>query len=288
VQFLEAIDYQSPGFGDFYDELPLWSAPFGRLLLDRVPLRQNGTILDVGAGTGFLTVELAQRCGPTTQVIAVDPWVAAIERLERKVKNLGLLNVRLIRGGIESVDLADSSVDLIVSNLGLNNLEDPRAALQVCRRVARPGADLMLTTNLVGHMQEFYVVYRRVLEELGATERLPLLDRHIQHRATIESAAALLDSAGFDVIETATNVFYERFIDGSALLRHHFIRLAFVPGWKFVAPPDKIAATFELLERRLNESAEKRGELSLTVPVACLRARKLTEPVPIDYEANSP
>lgn len=58
MQYLESIDYQTPEFGDLYDELPLWSAPFGLMLLDQVTLRPAMTILDVGAGTGFMTIEL--------------------------------------------------------------------------------------------------------------------------------------------------------------------------------------------------------------------------------------
>ncbi len=67
------INYETPEFGDLYDELPFWSAPFGLMLLERVRLRRGMTILDVGAGTGFLTIELAQRCGSEAIVIAVDP-----------------------------------------------------------------------------------------------------------------------------------------------------------------------------------------------------------------------
>ncbi len=64
TDYLEPIDMNDPAVGGMYDELPLWSAPFGLLLLDRVRMGTGLTILDVGAGTGFLTVELAQRCGP--------------------------------------------------------------------------------------------------------------------------------------------------------------------------------------------------------------------------------
>ena len=78
MKYLEAVDSTHPEFGELYDELPLWSAPFGLLLLDRVPLRPGLTVLDVGAGTGFLTLELAQRCGLQTTVIAVDPWAAGM------------------------------------------------------------------------------------------------------------------------------------------------------------------------------------------------------------------
>ena len=63
MDYLEAIDYKAPDFGELYDELPLWSAPFGLLLLEQVVMRPGLTILDVGAGTGFLTIELAQRFG---------------------------------------------------------------------------------------------------------------------------------------------------------------------------------------------------------------------------------
>src|SRR5208282_1926821 len=63
MTYLDEIDYKTPDFADFYDELPLWSAPFGLMLLEHVSLRPGMTILDVGAGTGFITIELAQRCG---------------------------------------------------------------------------------------------------------------------------------------------------------------------------------------------------------------------------------
>jgi ubiquinone/menaquinone biosynthesis C-methylase UbiE len=139
TEYLEPIDYRAPGFGTFHDELPLWSAPFGLLLLEHVPLRRGITILDVGAGTGFLTVELAQRCGADSTVIAVDPWAAGMERLRAKCERLGLVNVRLVETDAALLDLPDDSVDLVVSNLGLNNFEHADAVAATCFRVARPG-----------------------------------------------------------------------------------------------------------------------------------------------------
>ena len=88
MKYLEEIDYKTPGFGDLYDELPLWSAPFGLMLLEHVRLRPGMTILDVGAGTGFIAIELGQRCGADSKVVAVDPWEAAVPRLNRKLNHL--------------------------------------------------------------------------------------------------------------------------------------------------------------------------------------------------------
>jgi len=55
---------------------------------------------------------------------------------------------------------------------------------------------------------------------------------------------------------------------------HYFIRLGFVPAWKSVAREGAVEATFAELVRRLNAIAAKRGELSLTIPAACIQACK--------------
>lgn len=115
----EDIDWSAPEVAAHYDELPLWSAPFGLMLLDRVPLHRGQSVVDVGAGTGFVTVELAQRCGPESRVTAVDPWAAAMERLADKVAFLGLTNVDVVVASAEHLPLPDASVDLVVSNLGI-------------------------------------------------------------------------------------------------------------------------------------------------------------------------
>src|SRR5215471_1401724 len=196
MQYLEQVDATHPTFGDFYDELPLWSAPFGLLLLERVPMRPGLTVLDVGAGTGFLTLELAQRCGSLATVIAVDPWAAGMRRLRRKLAYLGLGNVRLLEQDAATLALPDASIDLVVSNLGINNFANADAVLRTCFRVMKPAGKLFLTTNLGGHMHEFYEVYRAVLHELGLVDRLTVLDAHIHHRATIASVRGMLTGAG--------------------------------------------------------------------------------------------
>jgi ubiquinone/menaquinone biosynthesis C-methylase UbiE len=247
---------------DNYDELPLWSAPFGQLILDHVPLRRGQTIVDIGAGTGFLTVELAQRSA-AARVIAVDPWVEAMEVLRRKVAYLELANVELMSSDASKLDLPDDSVDLVVSNLGINNFDNAATVLQECHRVLRPGGRLLLSTNLVGHMGEFYDAFREVLTDPAD---LTKLDEHVNHRATTEGTVALLSQAGFTTSVVATSEFTLRFADGTALLNHYFIRLGFLDGWLAIAGQDGLDA----VEQELN----RRGEVTLTVPAACFNATK--------------
>ena len=274
MDYLEPIDSAHAEFGELYDELALWSAPFGLMLLDRVPIRAGITILDIGAGTGFTTVELAQRCGSTATVIAVDPWAAGMRRLRRKLERFGIENVQLIEQDAATIALPDASVDLIVSNLGINNFDNATAVLQTCHRVAKSNGGLVLTTNLVGHMQEFYEVYRTTLLELGLAAQLGALDTHIHHRATLDSLTEMLTQTGFELLDVTTDSFHMRFADGSSLLRHYFIRLGFLPAWKSIVPDEFVERTFTALERKLNALASERGQLVLTIPIACVEARK--------------
>jgi arsenite methyltransferase len=274
MSYLDDIDISTPEFVDLYDELSLWSAPFGLMMLEHVPMHPGMTVLDVGAGAGFLSIELAQRCGAGTKVIAVDPWEAAMARLRHKCEGLGLGNVELRVQDAETLDLADASVDLIVSNLGINNFENADAVLANCLRMTKPGGSLFLTTNLIGHMAEFYEVFRDTLAELGRTERFPALDANIAHRGTVESVSALLREAGFEIAKAVTGSFLMRFANGSALLRHHFIRAGFLPDWKAVVGPERPRETFDALERNLDARAKQRGGLSLTIPMALIEGRR--------------
>ena len=84
----------------------------------------------------------------------------------------------------------------------------------------------------------------------------------------------MVADAGFKVVGIDTHSFRMRFANGSSLLRHYFIRLGFVQGWKSVVAPDAIETTFKTLERNLNTAAEEKGELALTIAMACVEAIK--------------
>jgi hypothetical protein len=58
------------------------------------------------------------------------------------------------------------------------------------------------------------------------------------------------------------------------MLRHHFIRLGFMPAWESLVAADLLQTTFETLERNLNIVAARHGELVLTIPLALIEARK--------------
>jgi len=262
-------DFSSPKILSAYDEVALWSAMFGLFLLEEVPLNNITSALDVGCGTGFPLIELAERLGPRCRVYGIDPWTGGLARAREKITARGTNNVTLQEGSAAAMPFPDNTFDLIVSNLGINNFEDRAAAIRECRRVARTGATLALTTNLQGHMHEFYAVFADVVSnDENATRRLK---EHIEHRATIETVRDLLETGGFSVSRVRERQATMRFLDGTALFNHHFIKLGFLDGWKQIGG-DKQKQVFETLHRRLNDLAQSKGELCLTIPMAYFEA----------------
>lgn len=267
------IDFGAPDTVSAYDELPLWSAMTGLLLLEHVELKSDARVLDVGCGTGFPLIELAERLGPASRVCGIDPWSAALARARFKAKVRRVRNVTIVGGDAAALPFPDVCFDLIVSNLGVNNFEKPEAALREIRRVARPGSKLALTTNLKGHMKEFYDVFEETLAELGDPKAIAALSAHIDHRATVEKLTALFERAGFRLVRVQEARASMRFADGSALLRHYFVKLGFLDGWKGVVEVERRKDVFARLESKLNRASQLRGALDLTIPLAYVEAQ---------------
>jgi ubiquinone/menaquinone biosynthesis C-methylase UbiE len=256
------------------DELMYWSARFGAMLLDNLALYDNIDVLDVGCGTGFPLFELANIHGPGCRFTGVDPWETAIERAREKQSVYGLTNIEFLVADGTSLPFAENSFDLITSNLGLNNFNDSRKVLNEGARVSRRGARIALTTNLTGHMREFYHIYRETLVELGMDWYLPRLEEQEQHRGSREHFCQQLELAGYDITCVIEDQCTLRYLNGTALLRHWLTRIGFMDGWRSVLDTSDEETVFTALERNLNAVAGIDGELRLTVPMLYLEGKR--------------
>ena len=266
------FDILDPGFVAVYDDLPLWSAAPGLLLLEEVHLAAGMRALDVGSGTGFPLVELAERIGCEGEVHGVDPWTTGLARAREKIARRGVRNAFVHEGTSEALPFADASFDLIVSNLGVNNFEHPLLSMRECRRVARLGAQIAVSTNLQGTFAELYEELPAALAEAGIADASALVAEHVATRTTLDRACDLLVGSGFEVVRAVERSFRMRWASASALLSHSFVRLAFRPSWEALAPEDSRTAALLALGRRLDARAAGRGGVEISVPFACVTA----------------
>lgn len=255
-----------------YDELPLWSALAGQLLLEHVPLDASRA-LDLGCGAGFPLLELAERLGPGARATGVDPWAAALRRANAKRAAWPVANADLVRGDGAKLPFRDAAFDLVVSNLGVNNFADAEAAFAECRRVLAPGGRLALSTNLAGQFAALYAAFERVLERAGDESALARLRAHVAHRATVDGLRAALSRHGFSAPDVHQRTAPWRFASGAAVMTHHFVRLGFLPAWREVAGEDA-GARLAALAGEL-DALSGPGGLSLEVPLAVVVARRV-------------
>jgi ubiquinone/menaquinone biosynthesis C-methylase UbiE len=260
---------------DHFDEVALWSAPFGLKLLELVDYKTNLHALDLGCGTGFPLFELAMRLGPTSKVTGLDPWKEAIAIVKKKIAYYKLSNVSIIEGVGESIPLESNSLDLIVSNNGINNVSDISLTLSECARVLHQHGQLILTMNLDTTMKEFYDVYEKVLHDHSMQAEIKILHDHIYHkRRPVPEIATLLEDNGFVIRNLVYDQFTYQFTDGDAMFHHYFIRIAFLEAWRKIVPVEKVDLIFNEITARLNEVAKKHGRLTLTVPFVVIDSRK--------------
>ncbi|HEV2678789.1 MAG TPA: methyltransferase domain-containing protein [Aliidongia sp.] len=265
------VGWMPPDFGDVYDETSFWSARFGGLLLESLEIRRGICGLDVGCGAGFPLIELAQLHGPSSHFTGVDVWAEALGRARRKIAAHGFENVDVIESDAGSMPFRDGHFDLLVSSIGVNNFPDVPKALRECRRVAKAGARLVLTTNVRGHFGGTYRLLDEILDEAGLGAIREALRREEDHRSSKETLSTLLTASGFAVSRAVERSFTMRFADGSAMLRHSLVKW-FLDGWREAVGGEHERKVFETLEARLDAIATRDGCVEMQVPMLYLES----------------
>jgi ubiquinone/menaquinone biosynthesis C-methylase UbiE len=122
-------------------------------LLDRLMLRGDERILDLGCGRGAVLLMAAQHL-TTRQVVGVDLWRSvdqsgiSAEATQRNAVAEGVAErVELHTGNMTELPFEDESLDVIVSSLAIYNISGRAGrdkAISEAVRVLRPGGRLLI------------------------------------------------------------------------------------------------------------------------------------------------
>ncbi|MFD9125838.1 class I SAM-dependent methyltransferase [Kitasatospora sp. NPDC059571] len=106
--------------------------------------RPGDRALDVGCGTGYLTLHLADAVTPAGSVVGVDPSPDVLAHARRRAH--AHAHCTFTDGIAEDLPFPDGAFDIVASSLMVHHLpEDVRAgALAQMHRVLRPGGRLLL------------------------------------------------------------------------------------------------------------------------------------------------
>lgn len=191
------------------------SPVFARLAAQVVELAKispGDVVVDLGAGTGLLTLPSAEQAAA---VHAVDYSEPMLERIQTRARAAALDNVHSVIADLREVPLEDASADVVVSSYAFHHLPDSgkELALAEARRMLRPGGrlvicDMMFALSLRGPDRR--IIARKVLSiaEKGPSGLVRLARNagrmatgRWEHPATVERWRDLLEARRFTAID---------------------------------------------------------------------------------------
>jgi ubiquinone/menaquinone biosynthesis C-methylase UbiE len=124
----------------FYNAVPrkILAKPERKIADDIVEKIKSGTILDLGSGTGYLSIEVAKRA-PSLQVYGIDLSRKMVEIARHHAK--GIENVQFEFGNASELPFEDDSIDFIVSTGSLHHWKKPARIFDECYRVLKDGKE---------------------------------------------------------------------------------------------------------------------------------------------------
>jgi SAM-dependent methyltransferase len=114
-------------------------------VMDLLGVKPGLSVADIGAGSGYYTVRLARRVGPTGHVYAEDVVPGYLERLARRVRSEGLAGmVTLVRGEPHDPRLPPGSLDLALLVHMYHEVQQPYGLLWNLRPALKPDAKVAI------------------------------------------------------------------------------------------------------------------------------------------------
>ena len=116
-----------------------------KMTVDHALINQGDHVLDIGCGTGAVTLVAKSRAGKDGQVFGIDPAPEMITVARNKAARKSLeIDFRV--GVIESLPFGDASIDVVTSSMMMHHLpEDLKArGLAEIYRVLKPGGRLLI------------------------------------------------------------------------------------------------------------------------------------------------
>ena len=137
------------GWNRFEALMQGFAAPATECLLDMCAMGRGLRVLDVAAGTGLPSLQIAERVGHEGSVLATDMSDEMLDVLKTKADAAGFDNVETKVLDGENLDVPAGSFDVVVCQLGLYLFPDPDKSLESMYEALRPGGRagiIVLTT----------------------------------------------------------------------------------------------------------------------------------------------
>ena len=115
--------------------------------LAKFGLMDGQKVVDLGAGSGFYSIEAAKKVGSGGRVYAVDVQKNLLERLRATASAQGVRNVEVVWGNVEKIGgtkLRDAIADRVIASNVLFQIEKPDDFCLEIKRILKPGGKALV------------------------------------------------------------------------------------------------------------------------------------------------
>ncbi len=199
----EDFDVEAKYYDERFEQL---SGVLGgvKRIVELLNLKPDQTVLDIGAGTGDLSVAVAEHC---SKVLAIDLSQGMLKHAEMKAQSKGLTNIEFIRGGFLTYEHNREPVDVIVSKSALHYLPDfwKQIALFRLSKMLKPEGKLLLYDSVYSFdIENYQDFFNGIMSHLTGTVRedtVDIITNHIREEYTTTDwiMEGLIRRAGFKI-----------------------------------------------------------------------------------------
>jgi precorrin-6B methylase 2 len=112
--------------------------------LDAIGIKPGMVVADVGAGTGYMSLKMAKRVGPSGKVYSEDVQPEMLRRLRQNAAEAKLNNIQTVLGGEADPKLPPATLDLILLVDVYHEFSQPQKMLRKMREALKPDGRLVL------------------------------------------------------------------------------------------------------------------------------------------------
>jgi SAM-dependent methyltransferase len=188
-------------WNDWAPFLRSWLGPATETMLDMAAIGRGQRVLDVAAGAGDQTLDIARRVGPDGRVLATDIAAGILLFAEENARRAGYRNVDTATMDGEDLSVPDGSFDAVVSRLGLIYFPDKQKALTAMRRALRPGGRVAAIVYSTPQANPFFSIPVSVIRRRAALPAPAPGQPGPFSLGTVDVLEASLRSAGFRDVE---------------------------------------------------------------------------------------
>jgi SAM-dependent methyltransferase len=140
-------------------------------MLAKFGLRPGTTVLELGPGNGYFSIEAACLLGSGGRLVCLDIQPPMLHDLHGRLTAAGVTNAHPVLGDAHHLPLANASVDVAFLVTVLGEIPDRPQGLAELRRVLKPGGILSITESLTDPDYQFEDTVRDVCRASGFTPR---------------------------------------------------------------------------------------------------------------------